>query len=137
MTVRAGGGVVLRSGDSGWQVVLVHRPRYDDWSLPKGKVDGDEGEPEAALREVQEETGLTCHLEEELPEIRYRDRKGRRKRVRFWVMRPVAGAVEARPPDREVDRVEWLEVGEARRRMSYPGDRELLRAALAGRASGR
>lgn len=82
------------------------------------------------MREVEEETGLTCRPEGELPAVHYSDRSGRPKTVRYWRMRPVAGSVAVREPDREVDRVVWLPVDEARRRMSYEADRALLAAAL-------
>ena len=79
--VRAAGGVVIRDG----LVAVVHRPRYDDWSLPKGKLDEGETFEEAALREVWEETGLRAALVRELPEVRYPVR-GRPKLVRYWLM---------------------------------------------------
>ena len=91
MTVRAAGGLLVR-GDAGReQVAVVHRPRYDDWSLPKGKLSPGEEWASAALREVEEETGMRCELGEELGSVRYRDRKGRPKRVRWWRMRPLGG----------------------------------------------
>ena len=94
--IEAAGGVVWRRGSKGsLKVLLVHRPRYDDWSLPKGKLDPGESHRHAALREVEEETGLRCKLGEELPEVRYEDRKGRAKRVRYWSMEPVDGDLRA------------------------------------------
>ena len=110
--VRAAGGVVWREGDDGIEVLLVHRPRYDDWSHPKGKCDSGESDEACALREVQEETGLDCELGEELAATSYRDRHGRPKRVRYWSMRPIGG--EFAPID-EVDEVRWLPIDEARR----------------------
>src|SRR5262245_24745888 len=95
--VRAAGGLVWRAamvpdGDGaarpGYEVVLVHRGRYDDWSCPKGKLDRGESYADAAVREVMEETGLVCTLGDELPSVRYRDGKGRSKLVRYWAMRP-------------------------------------------------
>ena len=117
--VEAAGGVVRRGG----RVAVVHRPRYDDWSFPKGKLDAGETFEVAALREVEEETGLRCELGAELPSTEYRDAKGREKRVRYWEMQPVAGEFEAND---EVDEVRWLEPGEAEALLSYEHDRELL-----------
>lgn len=122
--VQAAGGVVVRRTDDGALVVaLIHRPNYLDWSLPKGKLLPGETHEEAALREVQEETGLACRLGEDLGEVRYRDRRGRPKSVRYWVMRPVGG--EFRPND-EVDEVRWLTIPEALRLLTYPRDRQFL-----------
>ena len=91
--VRAAGGVVVSDGT----VALIHRPKYDDWSLPKGKLDPGESWEEAALREVREETGVPCRLREELPSVSYSDSRGRPKTVRYWRMEPVgeAGEVDA------------------------------------------
>jgi 8-oxo-dGTP diphosphatase len=120
--IRAAGGVVVRDG----QVLLVHRPRYDDWTLPKGKLDADEAWEAAALREVEEETGVRARLVRELPSVEYEVR-GRPKRVRYWVME-VEEDVGLEPND-EVDELRWLAPGEALDLLSYERDRELLRAA--------
>ncbi len=131
--VRAGGGVVWRERDGGIEVVVVHRPAYDDWSLPKGKVHDGEPDEAAALREVEEETGLRCELGAELESARYVDRRGRPKLVRYWAMRPAGGTLHA---DHEVDDCRWLPVGEAVALLTYERDRELLEsfaAALLGR----
>lgn len=120
--IRAAGGVPVRETESGPEVLLVHRPKYDDWSFPKGKAAPGEGDEECALREVAEETGLECALGSPLPAISYRS-KGRPKRVRYWLMRPRAGEFTA---DDEVDAVEWMQVDEARERLSYDHDRALL-----------
>lgn len=125
--VRAGGGVVLRPAGDGVEVLVVHRPRYDDWSLPKGKAEDGEGDAECALREVEEETGLRCALGRELPSTRYVDRKGRDKRVRYWAM-TVEGGTFA--PNHEVDEVRWVDPGEAVALLSYDRDAEVVRAAL-------
>jgi 8-oxo-dGTP diphosphatase len=122
--VKASGGVVWRRGERGIEVALVHRPRYDDWSFPKGKLDPGEGWEAAALREVQEEIGLRCRLGHELPPTAYRDSKGREKVVRYWMMEPLDGEFA---PSREVDEVRWLPAAEARARLSYDHDRDLLR----------
>jgi 8-oxo-dGTP diphosphatase len=122
--VEAAGGIVWRLSAQGvLEVLLVHRPRYDDWSFPKGKLEPEESHPGAALREVEEETGLRCQLVDELAEVRYTDRKGRPKRVRYWSMEAVDGAFT---PNDEVDEAVWLPRGEARRRLSYPHDRRVL-----------
>jgi 8-oxo-dGTP diphosphatase len=115
--VHAAGGVVLRDG----RVAVVHRPRYHDWSLPKGKLDPGESFEAAALREVEEETGLRCALVRELPTVSY-DVRGRRKEVRYWEME----VVDETPfvPNDEVDEVRWVEPREALALLSYDRDRE-------------
>jgi 8-oxo-dGTP diphosphatase len=123
--VEAAGGVVMRESPDGPQVAVVHRPRYDDWSLPKGKLDPGESFEQAALREVYEETGLRGALIAELAPAHYRDRKGRRKRVRWWLMRPVGG--EFTPGD-EVDELRWLSPADAAALLDYEHDRELVRS---------
>jgi 8-oxo-dGTP diphosphatase len=124
--IEAAGGVVWRRGSKGaLKVLLVHRERYDDWTFPKGKLDPGETHRRAALREVEEETGLRCTTGGELPEVRYADRKGRSKRVRYWTMEPVEGSFA---PNDEVDEVRWLPVDEARATLSYPHDLAVLDA---------
>jgi len=118
--VRAAGGVVVRDGT----VLVVHRPRYDDWSLPKGKLEDGESWEEAALREVREETGVGGRLVRELDDDHYTDRKGRPKRVRWWLMQPVA--LDRREPDDEVDEVRWVPLVDARELLSYAHDRALV-----------
>ena len=126
--VRAAGGIVTRRAESGTEVLLVHRPRYDDWTFPKGKALPGESDEDCAVREVEEETGLVCSLEEELPPSSYRDSAGRPKLVRYWVMRPQSGA--ARPQD-EVDDIRWVSVEQAATTLSYDRDRSLLAAFTA------
>ena len=122
--VRAAGGVVWRLGEGGEvEVLLVHRPKYDDWSLPKGKCDAGELDDAAALREVREETGLRCRLGTELVESHYTDGRGRPKVVRYWEMEPVDGAFEVND---EVDAVAWVSVPEARGLLSYERDLPVL-----------
>jgi 8-oxo-dGTP diphosphatase len=122
--VRAAGGAVLRDGSHGPEVAVVHRPRYDDWSLPKGKCDPGETDEQCAVREVEEETGLRCGLGRELLPTRYVDRHGRPKVVRYWEMKVLG----ARPfaANEEIDEVVWLPIDEAVRRLSYPYDAEVL-----------
>jgi 8-oxo-dGTP pyrophosphatase MutT (NUDIX family) len=122
--IEAAGGVVWNISAKGVvKVLLVHRPRYDDWSFPKGKLDPGESHRQAAVREVAEETGLSCRLGDELSEVRYADRKGRPKRVRYWSMEPVDGEFA---PNDEVDEVRWLPVDEAAELLSYAHDRTVL-----------
>ena len=121
--IEAAGGVVWRRSSKGSvKVLLVHRPQYDDWSLPKGKLDPGESHETAALREVEEETGLRCVIDEELAEVRYRDRKDRPKRVRYWAMRPVDGDFA---PNDEVDQVRWVSLDEVAGVVTYERDAEV------------
>jgi 8-oxo-dGTP diphosphatase len=128
LTIRAAGGVVTRRRDDGrLEVLLVHRPRYDDWSLPKGKLDAGESWEDGALREVEEETGMRCRLGGELEPASYQDRKGRDKVVRYWLMEPVDDTDFV--PNDEVDQLRWLAPPEALELLSYPHDRELVQSA--------
>ena len=114
-----------RSAPGDVEVLLVHRPRYDDWSVPKGKLNPGEDHAEAALREVEEETGLRCALGPELASTTYHDRRGRPKRVRYWAMSPVDGLFV---PTEEVDEVRWVPLDEAQMVLSYERDRPVLDA---------
>ena len=121
--VRAAGGVIVRDGC----ILLVHRPRYDDWTLPKGKLEHGESWEDGALREVEEETGMRCRLGEELEPASYQDRKGRDKVVRYWLMEPENDTDFV--PNDEVDQLRWLAPAEALELLSYPHDRELVQSA--------
>jgi 8-oxo-dGTP diphosphatase len=121
--IDAAGGVVLRDG----RVLLVHRPRYDDWTFPKGKLDAGESFEDAALREVEEETGVRCSLDRELPATRYEVR-GRPKLVRYWLMRPEAET--AFESNDETDDLRWVTPEEALGLLSYDRDRDVLSAAV-------
>ena len=121
--VEAAGGILERDG----RIAVVHRPRYDDWSLPKGKLDRGESFEQAALREVREETGYVCDLGEELEPVRYQDNRGRPKLVRYWRMVVVGGEFA---PNDEVDELRWVPPDRARRLLSYAHDRALVQSLL-------
>jgi 8-oxo-dGTP pyrophosphatase MutT (NUDIX family) len=120
--IEAAGGVVVRGG----QVALVHRPRYDDWTLPKGKLDPGESFEDAAVREVQEETGIRARLVRELPATTYRV-SGRPKVVRYWLMDVEhEGPFE---PNDETDQLRWVAPDDALRLLTYDRDRDVLAGA--------
>ena len=125
----AAGGVVVRDDGDRPKALVIHRPKYKDWSLRKGKLDPGESFEQAAVREVMEETGFTTELLEPLGEISYRDRKARPKRVRYWLMEALEGGFA---PNDEVDEVRWVDVEEAAALLNYERDTELVRKALAG-----
>lgn len=123
--VRAGGGVIWREGvDGRVEVLLVHRPRYDDWSFPKGKCEVGESDEDCALREVAEETGFVCEAGFELSPSFYLDRRGRTKQVRYWTM-TVTGSIET-PDDDEVDVLRWLRLRDVPDRLTYDRDRPVF-----------
>jgi 8-oxo-dGTP pyrophosphatase MutT (NUDIX family) len=125
--VRAAGAVVTRKGG---EVLLVHRPKYDDWSFPKGKLDPGEHTVTAAVREVAEETGLDVRLGPALGPQRYRQSNGRWKSVDYWTARVVGSDdVSGYRPNAEIDAVEWVRWKDAERRLTYPYDRDTLAEA--------
>ncbi|MGV0791836.1 bifunctional NUDIX hydrolase/histidine phosphatase family protein [Mycolicibacterium sp. XJ1819] len=128
--MRAAGAVLWRPGDRDdhVEVAIIHRPRYDDWSLPKGKVDPGETEPVTAVREVAEETGYTAHLGRRLAAVSYPIEQGVKK-VRYWAARAVSGEFA---PNDEVDELKWLPAAAAMRELGYPQDRKVLRRFLKG-----
>jgi 8-oxo-dGTP diphosphatase len=115
--------VVVREADGKLEIAVVHRPRYDDWSLPKGKLEEDECFKDGALREVEEETGLVCELGRELSSTTYRDRKGRRKTVRYWQMEARKGKFKVND---EVDELRWVTPKKAADLLDYEHDRKLV-----------
>jgi 8-oxo-dGTP pyrophosphatase MutT (NUDIX family) len=123
-TILAAGAVLWRTdGDSEPLVAVVHRPRYDDWSLPKGKVDPGETQPVTAVREVDEETGYVCELGRRLATVTYPVGPAT-KRVQYWAARTIGGEFTA---NSEVDELEWLPPKLAMKRLQYPDDRKVLR----------
>ena len=126
--VVAAGGIVTRLNSKGrLRVLLVHRPAYDDWSFPKGKVDPGETEEAAALREVLEEAGVEARLGDELGTVEYTDPKGTRKVVRYWAMDALGGDFVA---NGEVDEIQWMSRRKALDALSYERDRALLRSTM-------
>jgi 8-oxo-(d)GTP phosphatase len=128
--VLAAGAVLWRpNGDPAEpEIAIIHRPRYDDWSLPKGKVDHGETEPVTAVREVHEETGYTSHLGRRLTAVSYPVEQGIKK-VRYWAARCVDGTFT---PNAEVDELKWLPVSEAMKQLGYAHDRKVLRRFAKG-----
>lgn len=120
--IRAAGCLVYRQGGRGLEVLVIHRPRYDDWDLPKGKAEPDEDDLACARREVEEETGYVGEIGPELPTDHYVVR-GRDKYVRWWLMRATGGEFT---PNDEVDEIRWLPPDEARRLLSHQHPRHLL-----------
>jgi 8-oxo-dGTP diphosphatase len=108
-------------------VAVIHRPAYDDWTFPKGKVEPGETLEQTALREVEEETGFRCRLEKALGQTSYVDHRGRDKMVWYWLMRPASGRFAR---CREVDKLRWLSPAEAMSTLSYTHDRDLLKGLL-------
>jgi 8-oxo-dGTP pyrophosphatase MutT (NUDIX family) len=121
--VQAAGGLVVRRREGILELAVVHRPVHADWSLPKGKLEQGETFDEAARREVQEETGLSCRLVRFIGHTEYVDRKGRPKAVAYWVMEVIGGSFT---PNLEVDELRWVDLEEAGRLLTYPRDRELV-----------
>ena len=128
--IQAAGGVVWRVGDASGgaavEVAIIHRPRYDDWSIPKGKLAPGESHLEGAIREVHEETGYRVQPGRSLGEVRYLKESGgapREKVVHYWAMRAIGGAFS---PNREVDEMRWLSVDDARETVTRGNDRDIL-----------
>ena len=136
-TVRAAGAVLWRPAGDDREICVVHRPEYDDWSLPKGKLDAGEHPLAAAVREVTEETGLQARLIRPIGEIDYWFRwSGRRhfKTVHFYLMEAIGGDVSQH--DDEYDVVEWFTFDDARRNMTYRSEIEIVDKAAAMFESG-
>ncbi|MBO1267382.1 NUDIX hydrolase [Arthrobacter cavernae] len=118
------GALPWRTGSKGaLEVLLIHRPRHGDWSIPKGKAEPGESGRECARRELREETGFDCRLGAELPSIRYEDSKKRTKTIRYWAAAAESGHFTA---NREVDAVRWLSLPAALRTVTEPRDRPAI-----------
>ena len=122
--VEAAGGAMVRAGTGGPELLVVHRPAYDDWSIPKGKLERGETHEAAAVREVLEETGWEGRLGAPLPDVRYTDRKGRPKRVRYWRMTPVQ--FSGFTPNGEIDEIRWCSFREAATLLTHDADRQMI-----------
>lgn len=121
--IEAAGGVLWRAaGTDGRRYAVIHRPKYDDWTLPKGKLDPGETHEQAAVREVAEETGWVADLGADLGDIGY-EHNERPKRVRYWAMQARSGSFA---PNAEVDELRWLPLDAARELLTYERDREVL-----------
>jgi 8-oxo-dGTP diphosphatase len=126
--VQAAGGLVVRRRQGTLEIAVVHRPVHQDWSFPKGKLEEGETFEAAALREVEEETGLACRLLRFIGHTEYVDRKGRAKAVAYWVMAAQSGSFA---PNAEVDEMRWVTLEGASLLLSYPRDRELVAVLMA------
>ncbi len=126
--IMAAGAVLWRpqDGTDAPEIAIIHRPRYDDWSLPKGKVDPGETDTVAAVREIEEETGFRSHLGRRLPTVTY-PVDGAVKKVRYWAARAVGGEFV---PNDEVDEMKWLPADRAIAELGYPHDRKVVRRFL-------
>lgn len=130
-TIEAAGGVLWRQRGEQRDFAVIHRPRYDDWTLPKGKLDPGETHEQAAVREVAEETGFAAELGPDLGDTMY-EHKARPKRVRYWGMRALDGRFQA---NSEVDELRWLPLDHARGILTYRRDREILERFVASSVS--
>jgi 8-oxo-dGTP pyrophosphatase MutT (NUDIX family) len=126
--VQAAGGLVVRRQGGLLEVVVVHRPVHQDWSFPKGKLEDGETFEMAALREVREETGMTCRLLRFIGHTEYVDRKGRPKAVAYWIMAAEEGFFT---PNDEVDDLRWMSLDGAAHLLSYSRDTELIAVLMA------
>jgi 8-oxo-dGTP pyrophosphatase MutT (NUDIX family) len=128
--VRAAGGIVHRRRPDGTvEVLVIHRPEYEDWTLPKGKLDPGETAEQAAVREVEEETGIKASLGALAGSTEYYDRHGRSKRVDYWLMEPEGEIPAEFEPNDEVDEIRWLPVDRLRDVLTHEHDAELVEAA--------
>ncbi|HEX6256262.1 MAG TPA: NUDIX hydrolase [Euzebyales bacterium] len=130
--IQAAGGVLWRADDDARRCAVIHRPKYDDWTLPKGKLDPGETHEQAAVREVHEETGWRAEVGVGLGEVHY-FHNGRPKTVIYWAMQAVDGRFQ---PNDEVDELRWMVPDLARALLTYDRDREVLDRFLAADVAG-
>lgn len=121
--IEAAGGVVVDLSRNKPRYLLIHRPRYDDWSLPKGKLHGDEKHRDAALREVKEETGMVCEILARLSPVHYTTPNGKPKRVKYWLMVALSGSFVRND---EVDAVTWVKRSQAMSLLTHVHDQAVL-----------
>ena len=126
--ILGGGGLITRHNDGELEVLIVHRPKHLDWSLPAGKLDRGETLAECALREVYEETGYICELGRELGMVDYIDRRGRTRQVHYWEMDAISGSFT---PNLEVDAIDWVPLVESLNYFTHERDLKMVRAFLA------
>lgn len=119
----AAGGLLWRKAAHGTEVLLVHRPKYDDWGFPKGRLDPGESLLQCAIREVEEETGITARVGRKLPQVVYVKPNGKHKKVAFWAMTALAGSFT---PNSEIDKVKWVPLAKVAKRLTYKADRRLI-----------
>ena len=121
--IEAGGGVIVDMSKGKPRYLLIHRPRYDDWSFPKGKLDSGEKHRDAALREVKEETGLVCDVLAKLSPVNYITPNGNPKRVKYWLMEARSGKFVRND---EVDAVTWVKRSQAMSLLTHVHDQAVL-----------
>lgn len=121
--------MVWREGPEGVEILLVHRPRYDDWTFPKGKLESGECLIECARREVREEAGVRPIIGRYLGDISYNKQEGHRKEVHYWAMQ--TDGIEF-VPSSEVDRIRWVHEGSLADQVSYPTERSVCERLVGG-----
>ncbi len=126
--IEKAGGLIVRDSDSGEkEIYVVHRGRHNDWSVPKGHIDSGETPVQAAIREVGEETGFHCSIQQQLPPYFYQTPEGQQVVVHFFLMQVMDQGLET---DKEVDKAEWVPVSHIHEKITYPSLQEYIRSAV-------